>query len=312
MSYVILDVDTGIDDALAIAYAAHSPEVNILGITTTFGNATVKETTRNTLQVLDLLEADNIPVMAGADKTFMGDEHREKSTWIHGENGIGDVWLPQPQRGASQMEAHEYIISKVREYPHQVTIVTVANQTNLAAAIQQDQELPKLVREVVVMGGAVTVPGNITPYAEANIYTDPEAANYVFQSGTPITLVGLDVTMKTLLKRNCLDDWRQTNTDLSLFLADMCDFYMEAYRGNQISSEGCALHDPLTVGVLIDPSFVQAVPMHVEVETTGENRGQTVGDKNQPPSNIKVCTDIESDRFVSHFLKRVVHTVTTI
>jgi purine nucleosidase len=306
MNYVILDVDTGIDDALAISYAVHSPELKILGITTCFGNATVEETTRNTLQVLDILGTDDIPVIAGADQTFLRREPREKSTWIHGEDGLGNTNLPAPKREALQMKAHDFIISKVREYPHQVTIITVGCQTNLALAIEHDPEVAKLVRQVVIMGGAVTVAGNITPHAEANIYTDPGAADFVFRSGIPITLVGLDVTLKTLLKKQHLNEWREKNTPLSHFLADICDFYMDAHQKNYPTLGGCSLHDPLAVGSVIDPSFVEAVPMHVEVVTVGEKRGQTVGGESQQPSNIHVCFEVDSDRFVSHFLQRVV------
>ncbi|OYD07174.1 nucleoside hydrolase [Paludifilum halophilum] len=303
---VILDVDTGIDDALAIAYAVHSPELHILGITTCFGNATVAETTRNTLQVLDQLDTEDIPVIAGADKTFIQGEPREKAAWIHGENGLGDRDLPLPQRQPLPMKAHDFIISKVREYPHQVTLITVGSQTNLATAIQKDPEIVKLLRQVVVMGGAVTVPGNMTPYAEANIHGDPEAADFVFQSGVPITLVGLDVTMKTLLKRENLDDWRKKNTPVSRFLADICDFYMDAYHHEvDPSLGGCALHDPLAVGIVIDPSLVRTVPMSIQVKTEGEERGRTAGVEKQT-SHIRVSLEVESDRFTSHFLDRVV------
>lgn len=304
MKNVILDVDTGIDDALAISYAVHSPELNILGITTTFGNTTVEEASRNTLQLLSILDAKDIPVYQGVEETFAGHIPAEKTTWIHGENGIGEAVLPSTDKQVENIRAHEFLIQAVHQHPHDITILTTANQGNLAKAIQQDNEVINLVKEVIHMGGAVTVPGNVTPYAEANIYHDPEAAQFIFQSGVPITLVGLDVTLKTLLKRSVLDDWRKKNTPLPLFLADMCEFYMGAYAKNQPELDGCALHDPLTVGVAIDSSYVTTKMMTVHVITEGEEKGRTVGTENEN-GNVEVCVDVDTDRFVAHFLDRV-------
>ncbi|MDA8353392.1 MAG: nucleoside hydrolase [Firmicutes bacterium] len=306
MNPILLDVDTGIDDALAIAYAVHSPELEILGITTCFGNASVEETTRNTLQVLEVLGAEEIPVIAGAGNTLAGYPPREKASWIHGENGLGDVKLPLPTRRPLDGNAAQFIISEVRRRPHEVTLITVGSLVNLATALRQDPEIAGLLKQVVVMGGAVTVPGNITPHAEANIHADPEAADVVFRSGVPITLVGLDVTMKTLLRRERLEDWRRENTEVSWFLADICDFYMNAYHQEvDASLGGCALHDPLTVGIVIDPSFVRTTPMKVRVITEGEERGRTVGSEHLS-SHVQVALKVDSDRFVSHFLSRVV------
>ncbi|WP_018131327.1 nucleoside hydrolase [Effusibacillus pohliae] len=305
MKYVILDVDTGIDDALAIAYAVQSPELRLLGITTCYGNVSVEEATRNTLQVLDILEAEEIPVVPGADKPFAREHVNEAGRRIHGQNGLGNTSLPSPRRTARSQQAAEFIVSTVREYPNRVTLITVGSQTNLALAIQKDPAIVDLVERVVIMGGAVTVPGNVTPYAEANIYADPEAASLVFQSGIPITLVGLDVTMQTLLTRTHVQDWRALNTPFSRFLADICDYYIDAYHQFDPSLGGCALHDPLAVGVVIDPSFVKCVPMHVRVDLEGEvSKGRTV-QVHQAEPNMEVCLEVDVERFVSHFLQRV-------
>lgn len=310
MKYVILDVDTGIDDALAIAYALHSPELRVLGITTCFGNTSVEEATRNTLQVLELFAAEDIPVSKGAGKPLWRDHLKQKATAIHGEDGLANSRLPQPKRAPIELDAASFIVSQVRKYPHQVTLITVGSQTNLAQAILKDPEIVGLVENVSIMGGAVTVPGNATPAAEANIYTDPEAAEFVFRSGMPITLVGLDVTMQTLLTREHLQAWRAIATPQSLFLADICKFYMDAYHSLNPFLGGCALHDPLAVAVVIDPTFVQAAPMHVQVDLEGSlSIGRTVGDRRlkpaQPP-NMKVCLEVDTERFVSHFLERVI------
>ncbi|MBM7643884.1 purine nucleosidase [Scopulibacillus daqui] len=305
MKNIILDVDTGIDDALAIAYAANSPELNILGITTTFGNTSVPGATRNTLDLLQVLGADDIPVFPGAEKTFAGHEPADRATWIHGENGIGEAVLPAADKQAGDMPAHDFIISAVHEHPNDMSILTTANLGNLARAIEKDPEIVQLVTDVIVMGGAVTVPGNITPYAEANIYHDAEAAQFVFQSGIPMTLVGLDVTLKTLLKRSVIDEWKEKDTLLSRSLAHMCGFYMDAYAKENPKLNGCPLHDPLTVGAAINPGFVKTKPMAVHVKTESKEKGQTIGEETEN-GHIKVCLDVDSGRFVSHFLKRVV------
>ncbi|WP_085522217.1 nucleoside hydrolase [Tuberibacillus sp. Marseille-P3662] len=306
MKNIILDVDTGIDDALAISYAVHSPELNILGITTSFGNTTVPEATRNTLQLLEALGAEDIPVIPGVDKKFNGDEPHEKTASIHGENGIGEAVLPPATTKASDGLAHDFIISAVREHPHDITLLPTASQVNLATAINKDPEIISLIDEVIVMGGAVRAPGNITPYAEANIYTDPEAAQLTFQSGLPITLTGLDVTMQTMLERSVLNEWRDKDTVLSRTLADACDFYIDAYIKNNPGMNGCALHDPLTVGIAIDSSFVKTEPLKIDVVTDGEYEGQTFETHEKDHPNIKVGLGVDADRFVAHFLERVV------
>lgn len=307
MERVILDVDTGIDDALAIAYAVHSSELSVLGITTSFGNVSVEEATRNTLQVLDVLDVDDqIPVIVGADKPLSGLNIKGKSTNIHGEDGLGNSGLPLSKRTPLPSEAADFIIEKINECPHQVTVIAVGPQTNLANAIKKDPGIVNLAKRVVVMGGAVTVPGNVTPYAEANIYADPEAASFVFGSGIPITLVGLDVTLQTLLRSEEVDKWSTVKSDYSNFLQTICNSYISAYHQFDSSLGGCALHDPLAVGAVIDPSFIKAVPMHVEVDLEGEESLGNTLEVKQGKRNIEVCLEIDVDRFVSHFLQRII------
>lgn len=304
---VIIDVDTGIDDAMALSYAVHSPDVEICGVTTTFGNISVEEATRNTLQVLELVGARDIPVYQGASKPLVR-ELKEMAKLFHGEKGLGNITLPLPTSTPQAMSAPEYLVSAIKEQPNEITLVTVGSMTNLALAIMAAPEIVSLVKRVVVMGGAVTVPGNRTPVAEANICADPEAASYVFQSGIPLTLVGLDVTMQTLLTREHLQQWRERDTKVSRFFADICDVYMDAYAkvGNV---RGCGLHDPLAVGVVIDPTFVTAVPMHVQVDTSGSaSDARTIGDRRKRPEfppNVDVCVEVDHERFVQHFLEFV-------
>ncbi|MFT9368560.1 nucleoside hydrolase [Paenibacillus polymyxa] len=307
---LILDVDTGIDDALAIAYAVHSPELELLGITTTFGNISVEEATRNSLILLEKLGVE-APVVSGAHKPYARELFKPYSRHIHGEDGIGNQLKGAPSRQAASGDAADFIIGQARRYEGKLTLVAVGPLTNLAIALDRCPELPQLLDRLIIMGGAVTVKGNVTPTAEANIYADPEAAAYVLGAGFPLTLVGLDVTMQTLLPQQEVDKWREQGTELGMFMADMTDFYMEAYRNFRPGIAGCALHDPLAVGLAIDSSFVEMRPMHIAVEvgdSTEVGRTREVQNETgaQTLTTIDVALKVDAERFLRHFLSRVV------
>lgn len=304
MKPIIFDVDTGIDDAMAMAYALNSPELEVLGFTTCFGNVPVVESTRNTLAVLEKLNR-RIPVFEGAGQTLVRGKKKKYPKHIHGEDGLGNTLQFEPTIKASKGNASDYIIDQVESRPHEITVIAVGPLTNIAMAIKKAPKIMSLVKEVIIMGGAVNVQGNVTHYAEANIVSDPEAADHVFSSGLPITLVGLDVTLQTYLFKSKLDEWRATGKESARFLAEMTDYYMKAYEISHPGLGGCALHDPLAVGVTIDSSFVSTEMMNVKVVTEGEETGRTIGQQVSGPG-IRVCTKVEADRFVKHFLERVI------
>ncbi|MFA9558595.1 nucleoside hydrolase [Evansella sp. AB-rgal1] len=301
MKKVILDVDTGIDDALAIAYAIKSGQLDLLGITTSFGNVSVEEATRNTLQVLEVMDAAHIPVSMGADKPMARDHLKGKALHVHGENGLGNVELPLPKESKIEMYGVDFLLSKVKEFPNKVTIVAVGALTNVALAIKKDPDFIHLVERIVVMGGAVTVPGNVVPHAEANIYTDPEAADFVFQSGVPLTLVGLDVTLQTLLTKKDAEKWAQSDSPLSKFLLNISKFYMNFYM-NENGLEGCGLHDPLAIGAVLDPSLMKTKPMSIRVDLSKELIGKTFEVNGETTPKIDVCLEVDARRFKEHFL----------
>ncbi|MEH7126525.1 MULTISPECIES: nucleoside hydrolase [unclassified Bacillus (in: firmicutes)] len=304
MKAIIFDVDTGIDDALAMSYSINSPELEILGFTTCFGNVPVEEATRNTLVVIEKL-GKNIPVYQGAAQRFVRGEKDFWSKHVHGEDGLGNTLKNEPMTQVRSQFAPDFMIEQVKNRPHEITIIAVGPLTNLALAIQKAPEIIPLIKEVVVMGGAVAVPGNVNAYAEANIISDPEAADYVFSSGLKVTLVGLDVTLQTLLPKSRLDEWRATGKETGQFFADMTEFYIGFYESNYPGIGGCGLHDPLAVGVAIDSSFVKMETMNVKVILEGEEEGRTVGHLEGEPK-IRVCTEVDADRFLEHFLSRVV------
>lgn len=301
---IILDVDTGVDDALAIAYAARSPEIELLGLTTTFGNITVEEAARNSLIVLEKLGRSDVPVYQGSAQPL----RRTKTEYprhIHGEQGLGGAPLVQPRAAKAEGDAADFIIEQVRSRPRELTLVLVGPLTNLARAVEKSPEIAGLVNRVVIMGGAVRAPGNVSPYAEANIYSDPEAADIVFRAGFPLTVVGLDVTMKTLLPRTIVRQWRETRGELGKFFADMTEFYIDFYEQGYPGIGGCALHDPLAIGVVIDPSFVTVEEMRVKVVTEGEELARTAEVPGEQP-NVRVCVGVDAERFLAHFTSRVI------
>ncbi|WP_067931176.1 nucleoside hydrolase [Alicyclobacillus kakegawensis] len=304
---VILDVDTGVDDALAILYALADPDIELLGITTCFGNVDVDTATENTLAVLHLAGA-RVPVYRGSAAPLLR-EWEGPVPWIHGDNGIGGARRPAHGRSAEAMDAMSFIREAVRRHPGEVTLVPVARMTNLAKAFAFDPELPGLVRRVVMMGGAAACPGNVTPVAEANIWGDPEAAQMVFASGVPITMVGLDVTMQARLTQAHLDTLTDSVPYASL-LREAVGFYMNAYQRAQQSQEAwCALHDPLAVAMVSDPTLCRTERRHVAVETEGRlTAGMTVVDwRPAAPAaaNADVCVSLDSARFLARFCERL-------
>ncbi|AST89873.1 MULTISPECIES: nucleoside hydrolase [Sutcliffiella] len=304
MKPIIFDVDTGIDDALAMSYALHSPELELLGFTTCFGNVPVDEATRNTLAVLEKV-GKHVPVYEGAAQMFIRGEKKVWAKHVHGEDGLGNSLQHHPTTKAESQSAPDFMIEQVKKRPQEITIIAVGPLTNVALAIQKAPEIIPLIKEVIIMGGAVTVPGNVNAFAEANMIADPEAADYVFSSGLNITLVGLDITLQTLLPKSKLAEWRATGKETAQFFADITDFYINYYESYYPGIGGCALHDPLAVGVAIDASLVSAESMNVKVTLEGEEVGRTVGYPEDEPK-IRVCTKVDAARFLEHFLSRVV------
>lgn len=309
--YIILDLDTGIDDALALAYALGSPEVELLGVTTTFGNVEIGKSVRNVLAVLDLLGHLEIPVFVGESCGIAVETYQpgEISVFIHGDNGIGEAEIPDSTRTASDQGAVDFLIESVHTYGKDLCYIPTGPLTNLAVAINKDSSIVDEIGNVVMMGGALTVSGNVSQAAEANVYHDPEAADLVFKSGIPLTMVGLDVTLKTLLTKKETVQWQDLGTEAGAFLAEMTNYYIKAYETTSPELGGCGLHDPLAVGVALDPSLVSTFGINLTCDTEGELRGRTIGDTshlNDATKNVQVCLDVDVERFLSMFMERTI------
>ena len=209
---IILDVDTGTDDALALAYAVASPDIDLVAVTTVAGNVDVERATANSLAVLDWLGASHVPVHRGASRPLVR-AHRDAASY-HGESGLGSAKLPPSKRQIGADRGPAAIIRMARERPGELTLVAVGPLTNLAIALNVEPRFPELLPSVVIMGGAFHVPGNVTPAAEFNIYVDPEAAGQVFAAPfSRLVAVGLDVTERVTLTR---DDWNAANQQRNL------------------------------------------------------------------------------------------------
>ncbi len=297
MKKVIIDVDTGIDDAIGILLAEKSGEADILGITTVNGNTSLEQATINTRKVTTLLGRDDLKVVQGASRPLIREPFFEVS--VHGNDGIGGALKDMKVEIRDEGFAPDFIIEQAKQHPGEITVILLAPLTNMALAIRKEPRLKEWLKEFVIMGGAVDHPGNITPTAEYNMYIDPEAAKIVFHSGIPITLVGLDVTANTLLTKKDVEAIQPGPA--RDFVAESTVHYMNHYLKRN-GHEACSMHDPLAVGVALDRTLVKTEKYFVDVETKSELcDGQTVCDfknyyKKEP--NVDVCMAVDDARFI--------------
>jgi inosine-uridine nucleoside N-ribohydrolase len=295
---LVLDVDTGTDDALALAYAIASPEIELVAITTVAGNVDVEKTTANTLSVLDWLGAGDVSVHRGASRPLVR-PHRD-AIYFHDEGGLGGARLPTSTRSIGPDRGPAALIRLARQRPGELTLVALGPLTNLAIALNVEPRLPELLKSVVVMGGAYTVPGNTTPAAEFNILVDPEAANQVFTASFPtLTAVGLDVTEQVALTR---DDWNAVNTGSSL--PRTATLLREVGRSafSKLGRDQFALHDPLSVAVAIDPSLIAVRELEIAVDTVEPEVGRT---RITGPGTMRVAASVDCVRALEDFRRTV-------
>ncbi len=271
---VIIDTDPGVDDAFALLLAMRSPELKIEGITPVAGNVPLELTLPNALRMVEIAGRTDIPVAVGAKVPLQ--RRLVTATYAHGENGLGGAVFPAPKTKPIAEPAPSFIRQIVRKYPGQVTLVTLGPQTNLAIALASDPDLARMIKGVVMMGGSLSG-GNVTPAAEFNVYVDPEASRMVFQSGIPITMVGLDVTRKTALTDAHVKVLEDAATPVSLAAAKIArnDIDLNRKQGN---TSGPNMHDSLALAAFLDPSILKWRKYYVDVETMGElTAGETLG-----------------------------------
>jgi inosine-uridine nucleoside N-ribohydrolase len=272
---LILDSDPGLDDALAIGLACASPELRLLAVTTVGGNADVQRCTENALRLLHAYGRDDVPVAEGAAGALLGSVVR--ATEVHGESGIGDTNLEPATNTARPEGAVELIARLLRESREPVAIAPIGPLTNIALLLRLYPDLAARIAHVCLMGGSIGE-GNTTASAEFNIVADPEAADVVFRSGIPITMIGLDVTHQALLDRDATAALRAMGTRSARIAADLTDFALD--RNLEWSgATTTAIHDAVAVAHLMVRDLVAVAPYHVAVDTThGPARGRTVCD----------------------------------
>lgn len=270
---IIFDTDPGIDDAQALALILADPGIELLGVTTTFGNVSIDTATRNALLLLERAGVE-VPVARGIGKPLRK-EPLPVPAHIHGADGLGNQDLGEPQRRPVEQNAAEFIIEQTRLRPGEITLVAVGPLGNLAQALALDPQLAGRVARVVVMGGSIHEGGNVTPLAEANIFSDPHAAQRVLTAGWPLTLVGLDVTHRTLIDPPRMARIAAAQPRLGPLLAHAFEFYARFYR-TFLGRDGCCPHDSCAVAWLRRPELFRSVRGHLNVVTEGLAEGQTV------------------------------------
>ncbi|MGE5591695.1 MAG: nucleoside hydrolase [Bacillota bacterium] len=294
---IILDVDPGHDDAMAILLAYKSPAIDLLAITTVAGNQTLEKTTLNTRRVCTVAGITDVPIAAGCDRPLVRPQTIADD--IHGESGLDGPKFPEPTVPLDPRHAVDLIIDLLMKSDGDITLVPTGPLTNIAMAMRQEPRIIKKIKHISLMGGAYGF-GNVTPSAEFNIYADAEAARIVFESGVPITMVGLDLTHQALATPAVVERIRALNTPVSEMAVALLQFFASTYKKRQ-GFDSPPVHDPCAVAWVIDPSIVQTKKVRVDIETHAEfSYGRTVCDMfgdSPRPANALVATKLDFDRF---------------
>lgn len=314
---VIYDTDPGVDDAMALLLLTRHPDVDLIGITTSFGNATIDTTTRNALYLKELFGI-SAPVSRGAAAPLATGIPTVPPTMVHGDNGLGGIPVPAVSATADPRPAAQLIVDLVRAHPGEVTLIAVARMTNLALALAFDPGIAPLVKSVVVMGGAFGRNGhfgNVSPVAEANIAGDPVAADIVFGADWPLTIVGLDVTHESVMTDDYMQALARDAGADGQFLWDVSRFYADYYTANRHTLSGFAVHDSSAVAYALHPEFFTLERGPVRVATDGVARGQTIlrpagtlrfaaAWDNRP--DVNVCVGVDAAAFLAFYRDTIV------
>jgi purine nucleosidase len=308
---ILIDTDPGVDDAMAIFFALQSPELDVVGLTTIFGNVHTSLATTNALRLLEIADRVDIPVAKGADDPiavpFGG-----PVPFVHGDDGQGNAHLSPPSTEAVPEPAAEFIVDQIMAFPGEITLVPIGPLTNIALALRLEPQIARHVKEVVLMGGNALVPGNATPAAEANIHNDPEAADIVFGAGWPVTMVGLDVTHKVNMTREHLDAYGKISNPLCQHLAKIVPFYRDFFETTN-RMNGIYVHDSTAITYVLDPTLFETHQWPLRVETQGFSRGKTwpaLGDTEQNAAwqnrpKVNVCVGVNATKAIDMELQRL-------
>jgi purine nucleosidase len=301
---IILDCDPGHDDAIAMMLALASPELEVLGITTVYGNVGLERTTRNALVVREIIGA-NVPIFAGADRPLVRDRISAES--VHGVSGLEGPHLPVPTGSTESQHAVQFIIEQVLNYPNEVTLVPTGTLTNITLAMRLEPRIVPLIREIVLMGGSIDI-GNWSPSAEFNILCDPHAAKVVFGSGVPLMMCGLNLTHQTPAVPARIARFRALDTRVGEFTAELLEFFREHHK-DRYDWDGAPIHDACAIAYLVKPNLIKTKLLYVDIEANeGLAYGRTVADfwrvtGKQP--NCEVGMEIDVDGFYDLLVERI-------
>ena len=300
---VIIDCDPGIDDSLALILALNSPELEIVGITTVSGNVKADQGAKNVLKVLKLMSREDIPVYIGEEIPLVRELITAQDT--HGEDGLGETNYEEADVQVNYGGV-DFILENARK--GDISIIALGPLTNLATAIERDEDGFNMINEIVSMGGAFKSHGNCSQVAEFNYWVDPHGVKEVFdRNKVPFSMVGLDVTREIILTPNLIELINQIGGDIANFIVDITRFYVD-FHWNQERTLGCVINDPLAVAYFIDRTLCEGFTSYLDIVTDGIAVGQTsvdVGNFYRKDHNGRILTKVDSKRFMKMFLERI-------
>lgn len=306
MTPILLDTDPGIDDAMAIFYAMADPEIELVGMTTVFGNVYTSDGTRNALALAEMA-GQKIPVAEGAQAPLV-QPLQPPADFVHGKRGLGNASVAEPTAKPDPRPAHRFIAETLAARPGEITLVAVGPLTNLALALRHHPEVTQTARKVVVMGGAVRTPGNINLFAEANIWNDPHAADIVFSADWPVTIVGLDVTERIRCTPEDFAPMRANSPRCGALMNEAARFYFQFHIDTK-GLNACFLHDPSAIICAQHPEFFETAIAPITTRVEGEEIGRTVETPGGMTRPVTFCIEPNAQaikaRFLEHLLSGV-------
>ena len=315
---IVIDTDPGVDDSLAIFVALNSPELEVLGLTTIFGNAVTTTCTENALRLLEIAERTDVPVVEGA-KVPLNGNFRGAASFVHGDNGQGNAALSSPVAKPLNVDAVTFLKEIIETNPNEITLVPVGPLTNIANLLTIHEGIDSKIKEIVLMGGNAQSPGNATPTAEANILNDPEAADIVFSAQCEITMVGLDVTNNVFMNEEQVVTLGSFDNDKSKHIGKINPFYFDFLK-NFFQDNGMPVHDSSAITYLVHPEYFETLSYPIKVETKGISRGKTwmgigisdneegLGERLKPWKNrrkVNICIGVDSQKVISFITERM-------
>ncbi|KAF0921903.1 hypothetical protein E2562_020514 [Oryza meyeriana var. granulata] len=311
---LVIDTDPGIDDAMAIFVALRSPELELLGLTTIFGNVYTTLATRNALHLLEAVGRTDIPVAEGSHVTVKKATKLRIASFVHGSDGLGNQNFPPPTGKPVDQSAAAFLVEQANLYPGQVTVVALGPLTNLALAIELDPSFPKKIGQIVILGGAYSVNGNVNPAAEANIFGDPDAADIVFTSGADILAIGINITHQVVLSDAHREKLEQSDSKYARYLSKILGLYYDYHR-DAYFTKGVYLHDPTALLAAVDPSLMTYTEGVMRVQTVGITKGLTVFDNTKKrygemtawtgKPTVKVAVTVDAPAIVELIMQRL-------